>query len=246
MRFNTPGETTDTILGGALTIVQPASGYRFSVDSILLARFAQVRTRDRVLDLGAGCGVIAVAIAALHHPRAIVALELQAELADLAARNGALNGCANFTAIHADLRRRNIACVTPGSFEVTVANPPYRALRTGRDSPIAARRLARGESAATLSNFVSAAYRYTRDGGRASFVFTASRTAELIATLRRHHLEPKRIRFVHPRANLSAATVLIEARKRGGIEAAIEPALILYDAPGVYSAEARHLLLDPP
>ena len=242
----TPGETTDRILGGALTIVQPAAGYRFSIDSILLARFASVRTRDHVLELGAGCGVIAVAIAALHHPRAIVALELQAELADLAARNAAVNGCVHFTVFRADLRRRSIPGLAPASFDVTVANPPYRALRTGRDSPVASRRLARGESAATLTSFVSAARRYTRDGGRAAFVFTASRAAELIATLRRHCLEPKRIRFVYPRADLSATAILIEARKRGGAEVAIEPPLILYDAPGIYSTEARRLLLDPP
>src|SRR5271154_4515117 len=167
----TPRETSDTILGGTLTIIQPAAGYRFSIDSILLARFATVRPRDRVLELGAGCGVIAVTIAALNHPRAVVALELQAELADLATRNAALNGCANFTALHADLRRRRITGLAPASFDLTVANPPYRALSTGRDSPIAARRLARGESAATLAGFVSAAHRYTKDGGRAAFVF---------------------------------------------------------------------------
>ena len=39
-------ETLDTILGGALTVVQPRNGYRFSVDSILLARFTSARSRD--------------------------------------------------------------------------------------------------------------------------------------------------------------------------------------------------------
>ena len=57
-------ESLDTILGGALSVVQPRDGYRFSVDSILLARFATARSRDRVLELGAGCGVISLVIAA--------------------------------------------------------------------------------------------------------------------------------------------------------------------------------------
>ena len=76
-------ETIDTILGGALTIVQPRNGYRFSIDSILLARFADIRPRDRVLELGAGCGVISILIAAMRQPRAIVALERQPDLAEL-------------------------------------------------------------------------------------------------------------------------------------------------------------------
>ncbi|MFZ0888717.1 MAG: hypothetical protein WA005_09710, partial [Candidatus Binataceae bacterium] len=77
-------------------------------------------------------------------------------------------------------------------------------------------------------------------------VFTASRTAELIAELRARRLEPKRIRFVHPRVELPASVVLIEARKGGGVEAQVEPPLVLYDKPGVYSPEARELLSDTP
>jgi tRNA1Val (adenine37-N6)-methyltransferase len=246
MMSSIPDETVDTILGGALTIVQPANGYRFAIDSILLARFAEVRPRDRVLELGAGCGVISVAIAAIRHPRQIVALEIQQGLVDLITHNAALNNCHHLTALQGDLRRRTIPGLAPGLFDAVIANPPYRSITTGRVSPNPARRAARAESKATLGVFVRAASRYCKEGGRASFVFTAARTAELIAALRRHQLEPKRLRFVHPQRGRPATTLLIEARKRGGIETLIEPPLILYDAPHVYSAEARRLLLDPP
>jgi tRNA1Val (adenine37-N6)-methyltransferase len=246
MTSNIPSETVDTILGGALTIVQPANGYRFAIDSILLARFAAIRPRDRSLELGAGCGVISITIAALCRPRQIVALELQSELVKLITRNAELNSCHHLTALQADLRRRTIPALIPGSFDAVVANPPYHAIASGRVSPNPARRVARDESTATLDAFIRAASRYCKDGGRASFVFTAARAAELITTLRTHHLEPKRLRFIHPYAHRPATSLLLEARKRGGIEALIEPPLTLYDAPGVYTAEARRLLLDPP
>ncbi|HUN58575.1 MAG TPA: methyltransferase, partial [Candidatus Binataceae bacterium] len=178
MTSNNPGETVDTILGGTLTIVQPANGYRFAIDSILLARFADVRPRDRVLELGAGCGVISIAIAATRAPRQIVALELQPKLVELITRNAALNNCDNLTAIQADLRRRTIRGLKAGSFDAIVANPPYRAVRTGRVSPNFERRIARDESNATLDAFIRAAGRYCKDGGRASFVFTTARAAE--------------------------------------------------------------------
>jgi tRNA1Val (adenine37-N6)-methyltransferase len=60
--------------------------------------------------------------------------------------------------------------------------------------------------------------------------------------MRARKLEPKRIRFFHPRSDMPAAVVLIEARVGGGIEAAIEPPLILYDRPGIYTSEARAIL----
>jgi tRNA1Val (adenine37-N6)-methyltransferase len=242
MKPQSETETIDTILGGALTIVQPLQGYRFSVDAILLGRFARPRMRDRVLELGAGCGVVSVMIAALNHPRAVLALELQPALAAMAARNAERNGLAEMAAICADLRARAIAGAAPASFDYIVANPPYRAPRTGRESPHPARRIARGGGGATLTEFLAAARRYGAHGARVAMVFTAARSAELIAELKARALEPKRIRFVHPGASAPAALILIEARAGGGVEVEIEPPLILYDAPGVYSAEARELL----
>jgi len=93
-----------------------------------------------------------------------------------------------------------------------------------------------------LEDFVAAAERYVRRGGRAAFVFTADRSAELIALLRSNTMEPKRMRFVHPYIDAPATMMLVEARKHGRTEIAIEPPLILYDAPHIYSREARTML----
>ncbi len=238
----TTEETLDSILGGALRLYQPRRGYRFSVESVLLARFAATRPAASVLELGAGCGVVALTFAALARPREVVALEIQAGLAALTARNAALNGLTMVRAVCADLRSRRALDAPAGGFDLVLANPPFRARHSGRESPLAGRRLARGEAAARLEDFVAAAARYTRHGGRVAFVFAAARGAELISALRARRLEPKRIRFIHPYAAASASTMLVEARKGGGIEVEIEPALVMHDAPGVYSDEARALL----
>jgi tRNA1Val (adenine37-N6)-methyltransferase len=237
-------ETCDAILGGRIRVIQPRRGYRFSVDSILLARFVSVHSHDRVLELGAGTGVISLAIAALRHPREIIALEIQPELVAMIRRNGDLNRIDSIQAIATDLRKINHANVQRESFDLVVANPPFRASKAGRVSPQEPRRIARSESSATLKDFVAAASRSARRGGRVAFVFAADRSAELISVLREHHLEPKRIRFVHPYSSAPASTILIEGRKNGGIEVAIEPPLILFDAPGAYSQQAREILGD--
>src|SRR5262249_8208494 len=64
----------------------------------------------------------------------------------------------------------------------------------------------------------------------------------LVSTLRAARLEPKRMRFVHPRRELPASSVLIEARANGGVEVTIEPPLVLEARPGVYTDEVRELL----
>jgi tRNA1Val (adenine37-N6)-methyltransferase len=235
-------ETRDAILDGSIMLIQPRHGYRFSLEAILLGRFARATTRDRVLELGAGCGVVSIMMASLYKPREVVALEIQPTLAEMIARNATLNGFDSMHSLCADLRRRKIAGIEPASFDLIVANPPYRATATGRENPDHGRRFARGESAAALHDFVAAARRYARTGARIAFVFTARRSAELISTMRFCRLEPKRIRFVHPRIASPATVILIEARAAGGIEVAIEPPLILYDRPGIYTSEARALL----
>ena len=239
MKTTESSETCDAILGGKLSVLQPREGYRFSVDSILLARFVSVRRTDRVLELGAGCGVISLVLATLFHPREVVAAEIQPHLVKLIERSVTLNQLESIRAIATDLRT-----MAADSFDVVVANPPYRAAGTGRISPNDARHIARAETAATLEDFVAAAARSIRRAGKAAFVFAADRSAELISTVREHRLEPKRIRFVHPFANAPAANILLEARKHGGIEVAIEPPLVLFDQPGVYSRAAREIL-DP-
>ena len=221
---------------------QPRDGYRFSIEAILLGRFATVRARDRVLELGAGCGVISVMIAALYRPREVVAVEIQPAMAEMIARNAATNRLMTLRAVCADIRQRKIAGVEPASFDLVVANPPYRAAATGRENPGTGRRLARGEGTATLAEFVVASRRYARNGARVAFVFTARRVAELISTMRSKRLEPKRIRFVHSRLATAATVVLVEARVGGGVEASVEPPLILYERPGIYTAEAKALL----
>jgi tRNA1Val (adenine37-N6)-methyltransferase len=235
-------ETIDKILNGAITIVQPERGYRFSVDSILLGHFARARSRDRVLELGAGCGVVSVMVAVLNRPRSVIAIELQSTLAAFARRNATLNGLVDLQVIEADLRARSIQGVAPGSFDLIIANPPYRAEATGRKSPDPSRGVARGSSGSNLEVFVSAAARFCRNGGRFVCVFAANRSAELIALLNQNRLEPKRLRFVHPFRHSPAGTVLIEARKNGGRETVVEPPLILWSRVGTYSEEALELL----
>ena len=104
----------------------------FSVEAILLGRFVRASARDRVLELGAGCGVVSIMIAAIYQPRAVVAIEIQPQLAAMIARNADINGLESVHGVCADLRQKKIASVEP-----PVSTWSLRILRIARRPPAA-------------------------------------------------------------------------------------------------------------
>jgi tRNA1Val (adenine37-N6)-methyltransferase len=221
---------------GVIQIVQPAKGHRFTLDSILLADFCRVRPKERVLEPGAGTGIISLLLAKKHPRASFTAMEVQPSLAALCERNIADNRLDDrITVLARDLRRPGNTLV-PGSFNVIVANPPYIQEGTGRTPPETVRRIARQDHAASLEAWL-ALHRYLKNGGRYCLVFTTARLAELLARMRRRSLEPKRMRLVHPHADKPASLVLIEAVKEGGTGLAVLPPLIVHGADGSYTPE---------
>jgi len=67
------------------------------------------------------------------------------------------------------------------------------------------------------------------------------RLAEILDTLRSYKLEPKRMRLVHPFIGKEANLVLIEAVHGGNARMTVEPPLIVYEEPGVYTEEVRSI-----
>lgn len=219
-------ETLDAICAGSVRVLQRRRGYRFAVDSLLLGHFAG-NPRGRVCDLGTGSGVIPLMVA--HHaPQAsVVGIELQEALCRLARRNVTLNRAADrIEVVQADLRC--LATVLAAeSFDVVVSNPPYHPPLEGFVSPVFERALARHEITCSLADVVAGARYLLRANGRFKIVFPASRLGELVAELRTHGLEPKRLRLVHPRLSMDAKLVLCESVKGGRCELAVLPPLVL-------------------
>lgn len=237
-----PDETLDTLFEGKLSVLQSESGYRFSLDALLLAHFAPAGRKERVVDLGTGSGVVALILAAREPSLEVVGLEIQTAMADRAARSAALNGLSERVSIvHGDVRAAR-RLFTAGSFDAAVANPPYRRLASGRINPDGEKRVARHEIKAKLGDFLRAAAYLLRRGGRISLVYPATRMTDLIEAMRAEKLEPKRLRLVHSFEESEAALVLAEGVKGGGSELKIMPPLIVYARGRKYSPEMSALL----
>ncbi|MDF3071734.1 MAG: tRNA ((6))-methyltransferase TrmN6 [Polyangiaceae bacterium] len=212
--------TTDTLLGGALRLLQPKVGYRVNVDSLLLVAFAGTRRVERVVDLGAGVG--ALGLLALTRGIAKQALLVEADpklvaLANENLRRGAFQG----EAVELDLTRHKLH---RSAAPLVLCNPPYYPAHSHR--PAQSPGKARSRSGDVTPFLTAASAIVSRKTGRALFSYPAQQLPELLAAATEVGLVAKRLRFVHARADEPARLALVELRaaRPGGL--VVEPPLI--------------------
>ena len=227
----------DYFYKGALRVAQPKAGYRFSIDAVLLAAFTSVKAGDRVVDLGTGCGIIALLISHRYAPKVVYGIEIQPELARLARRNVRQNG------MDQKIRILEGDMTSPGllqaiqAVDAVVCNPPYRRVGSGRINPDDQRAGARHEIHITLARLLQTARQMLRTAGRLFLIYPASRVADLIAEMRAHGIEPKKLRCVHSRHGDPARLVLVAGVRKGRPGLQVETPLLIYDDNGDYSTE---------
>ena len=230
-------ETLDQLTGYDLRIVQPRHGYRFSLDPLLLADFAGVRRGERAVDLGTGCGVLALLLARMEESCSVTGVEFQPVMAQIAERNLILNGLSErVQVVPADIISFK-ARFPVDSFDLVVSNPPYRRPGTGKVSPRAGRDDARHESSATLADFLAAAKYLVKPSGRICFIYHTCRLAELMAQAQLQKLGVVRLRMVHGNPGAEARMFLVELVKGRVGELRVEAPLVVRGEDGGYSAE---------
>ncbi len=206
-------ETLDGPYG--LKILQKKKGYRYSQDSLQLVDFALIKKNDVVIDLGTGCGVIALVLAKKGLGRRIVGLEVQKELGELARRSVELNGFQEkIKILEGDIRRFK-SIFPPSSFDYVITNPPYIEAKSGIISPGSERALARHEILCDMNDVLEAIKYLLKPSKRGSCVYPASRFDELIIKAKKKRLEPKRVQFVYPDLEGKAELAMVEFIKEG-------------------------------
>lgn len=235
-------ETLEPFGQGRLWLVQKKHGYRFSLDAVLLAGLTELKPGERVMDLGTGCGIVALMLACRQPHGQVVGVESQATLASLAERNVSLNALAGQVEIIATEMQNLPHLFPPASFDVVVSNPPYRPLGCGRINPLAEKALARHELLGSLEEAARAAAYLLPAKGRFGVIYPAWRLVHLCCLLRSFDLEPKQLRLIHSYPHTDARLVWVEARRGGREELKILPPLTIYQRQGCYSPEIVELL----
>ena len=230
-------ERLDELIHGKASIIQKKHGFRFGTDAVLLADFALIAPRARVMDLGTGTGVIALLVAWKHEDASVCALELQQEMAEMAKRSVLLNGLSE----RIDLRQGDIREAAQqfgyGAFDQVLCNPPYFPAERSLLPESEDRLLSRIEADIGLEEICLSAFRLLKSRGRFSVVFPAQRLHEMLAAMQKNSLAPKRLRCVQPFFGRAPKLVLLDAVKHGGSQLDWLPPLILQNEDGSYTDE---------
>lgn len=240
-------------------LAQPPASFRFSADALLLGSFITPDPGSRILDLGTGCGVVALAMLCRQPECSASGVDIQPELIDAARENARRLGFASaFTALQADLAdpalfqapasgMRPLSSggetgqnlidgrINPSTFDLALANPPYRQGLHGRLPRSPSRRTALFEEPDTLSVFCRAACQALAPDGRFGIIYPASRFQALTAALREARFHPVRSLPLLPRQGNAPSLILVESRTAAadhepGVRE--EPPLILHEGQG--------------
>lgn len=234
----TPETTEDTFLGGRIRVLQPRRGFRSGIDAVLLAAAVPVRGARpvRVLDCGAGVGVVGLAVAARHAHASVVLMEREPELVRLAGLNVALNGLRDRVSVAAaDVIGRAADVAAAGlaahSFDHALANPPYQVEGRGQRPVHPIRRAAREMEAGGLERWMRFLARMVKPGGTATIIHRADALADVLSAMARRFGAIK-VLPLYPREGEPAVRILVEGTLASRAPLSIPAGLVLHEAMG--------------
>jgi tRNA1Val (adenine37-N6)-methyltransferase len=231
------GERLDDLQRNGYHLIQNPAQFCFGMDAVLLSGFVTAKRGDQILDLGTGTGILPLLIAAKTPADHITGLEIQEESADMARRSIQGNGLTErISIVMGDIKEAD-RLFSAASFHVITSNPPYMKAGHALHNPCSPKAIARHEILCTMEDVVAAAAKLLLPGGTLYMVHRPFRLPELIATLLRHRLEPKRMRLVYPHRTDEANLVLLSAVRGGKAQLRMERPLILMKDDGTYMEE---------
>lgn len=230
-------ERIDDLQRNQLKIIQNPDKFCFGMDAVLLSGFARIRPGDKVLDLGTGTGIIPILLSAKTKASELTGLEIQTESADMADRSVKLNDLQEkIRIVQGDIKEAS-GIFGASVFDAITCNPPYMIGEHGLQNPDAPKAIARHEILCTFEDVARESAKMLKTGGKFFLVHRPFRLAEIMETLMRYQLEPKRMQLVYPYVDKEPNMVLLEAAKGGRPRMTVEKPLIVYREPGVYMPE---------
>lgn len=180
-----------------LKIFQDDNLYRFTSDSVLLSRFARVKSGDKVADFCSGSGIVGFHLYGLNANlvESVTLFEMQKPLFNLSIKSIEYNNLKEkFSAVNT--RLQDIGNEYVGKFSLIVCNPPYMAKDSGAHDKNECVAICKSEITLSLEELISAISKCLKFGGRTCIVHRADRLADVICLMREKGLEPKRLQFV--------------------------------------------------
>ena len=214
------------LLDYGLSIFQDDDYFKFSIDSVLLAEFVDLKYRDKkILDMCCGNSPLLM-ILAQKKDKEYWGIELQKSIYDLAQLSINENKL-NINLINDNVK--NLGCYfDENSFDVITCNPPYfKYNNSSIINEINEKSIARHEIKINFEEIVNLANKFLKNNGYFYFVHRTDRFMEFIAVLQKYKFSIKRIKFVYNSENNDACCVLFECVKNGNTDTKVEKPLFI-------------------
>jgi tRNA1(Val) A37 N6-methylase TrmN6 len=234
--------TLDRLLGGRVSLRQPARGYRVALDPVLLAAAVPAVAGERVLDAGAGSGAAALCLAVRVPGCKVVGIELQQALQQIAAANVVQNDLGERVEMLVGDLVQPPPRLAWGSFDHVMTNPPHLAAPTASAPQLAERAIAHVEGAVPLSLWLQGCLRMLKPGGMLTLIHRAERVGEILAVLGESLGALVAFPLWPGEPQKPAKRVLVQGRKGSRAPLALLQGLVLHQADGRLSAAAEAVL----
>ncbi len=207
-----------------LQIYQFEDGFKFSLDSLLLAEFAEIKkNEERILDLCTGNGVIPTILAYKYHKK-IIGIELQKEIYNLAVESIKLNKLEELAEFICDDVKNIDKHFPRESFDVILCNPPYFPYHNENHvNDCELKKIARHEIYINLATVFKIAGAMLKNKGRFYLVHLPERLSEIVIYAHENHLFLKKIQFIYSKDNENAKIVLCMFTKNGRMGTKVLP-----------------------
>ena len=231
------------LLGSRLKMLSANSGYRASIDPVLLAASVPAKPGQRVLDVGCGTGVAAFCLVTRMPGLSVMGFDFQLPLILLANKIASLNGLEKSTRFIDHDLLEPLPHLLSGSFDHVVANPPHLKFGSGNRSPDYLKFTANVEGKAKLKDWVVFCFRIVVEGGTVTFVHRYDRKDELISLSARFGLV--KVLPLWPKIRgIGAKRVLIQVTKGAREAIRTNTGIVLHTDQNDYTPEARSILED--
>ena len=235
------GERLDDLQRDGLMLIQNPAWFCFGMDAVLLTGFVKAGKGARMLDLGCGNGVIPILLSSRYPDGQFEGLEIQADIAEMARRSiqyNHLEECVHITT--GDIKEAT-SHFEAASFDVITTNPPYMIHAHGLTNPTGHKAIARHELLCTLEDIIRESAVLLKPGGHFFMVHRPFRMSEIMNTMVKYRIEPKRMRLVYPYVDKEPNMVLVEGTRGGNPGMVVEKPLIVYESVNRYTNEVREM-----
>lgn len=214
-----------------------SDNHTFGTDAVILSHFANIKARDRALDMGTGCGIIPFLWLRNKKINNVFCLDIQKNAYEQVCFSIKENGLENrITPYNCDLREVD-KYFRAEEFSLVTVNPPYKPVGTGIESISESARLARHEVCCNIEDAVKAGAYLLKFDGRFCMCHRPERLADTFEIMRKYRLEPKRLRFVQDRAGEQPFLFLVQGQKGAKPFLRVEPQLIVKKENGKFTDE---------